>query len=49
MISLLLRTLRYGDYGLQLDVCFSLLKHWAEYNNWRENVKLRLQTTDNRL
>ena len=45
-----LGTLRYGDYGLRLDVCFSLAEILGRvHNEWSENAKLRLQTTENRL
>ena len=38
------------DYGLRLDVCFSLAETLGRvHNELRENAKLRLQTTDNRL
>ena len=33
------------DYGLRLDVCFSLAETLGRvHNEWRENAKLRLQT-----
>ena len=47
-----LGTLRYGDYGLRTTVgrVFFLAETLARvHNEWRENAKLRLQTTDNRL
>ena len=45
-----LGTLRYGDHGLRLDARFSLAETLGRvHNEWRENVKLRSQTTDNRL
>ena len=37
------------DYGLRLDVCFSLAETLGGVNEWRENAKLRLyrlETTD---
>ena len=47
---MLLGTLRYGDYGLRLNARFSLAETLSRvHNEWRENVKLRPQTTDNRL
>ena len=46
----ILGTLRYGDYGLRLDAPFSLAETLGRlHNEWRENAKLRPQTTDNRL
>jgi len=38
------------DYGLRLDARFSLAETLGRvHNEWRENAKLRPQTTDNRL
>ena len=46
----LIGTFRYGDYGLRLDARFSLAETLGRvHNEWRENAKLRPQTTDNRL
>ena len=43
-------TLKYGDYGLRLDARFSPAGTLGRvHNEWRENTKLRPQTTDNRL
>ena len=47
----LIGTLRYGDYGLRTTV--GRVFFFAEtlgrvHNDWRENAKLRPQTTDNR-
>ena len=46
-----LGTLRYGDYGLRTTVrCLKLAETLGQvHNEWRENAKLRPQTTDNRL
>ena len=38
------------DYGLRLEARFSLAETLGRvHNEWRENAKLRPQTTDNRL